>query len=316
MRNVRSSAKWYRKWAWQKRLEEVLLFRTGNYIFKGSARFFTYDLVDLNEQVVIDTQFDSSAQYGILLQGPIIPRLTALISTYYKRLYPDVPIVISTWAGSDLSEFTHQPSTNFQIVLSDLPGDAGPSNVNLQITSTRKGIQALKGFKCTHILKTRTDVLLQSPTFISYLHFMLNKGGETSIVFSSFNSFLFRLFSPSDQIQFGKTKNVEAFWDVDLVGKGTKFDFPEEYLFKNYLRKYDYRLDDTIDSYWDALGKFAVIADHEQLGQIWNKGTYSSLVYRWRSNNFPNSMTQLSTWMWESIRKNPNYLKSVAAKLK
>jgi hypothetical protein len=300
---------------WVKRLERILLFRAGNYFYRNSRRFYTFDLVDLNEQVGVDVQLDSSARYGILLQGPLIPNLTVLISSYYQRIYPGVPIVLSTWVGSDLSEFDNVSSANFQIVLSHRPSYSGPSNVNLQIESTRRGIQALNDYNCTHILKTRTDVLLQSPTFISYLHFMLNKGSEESIVFSSFNSFLFRLFSPSDQIQFGKFKNIEAYWGVELVTKETKFNFPEEYLFRKYLSGFDYSVDNTLGCYWDALSKFAVIADHEQLGQIWNKGTYTSLSFRWRSKVFPNNMTQISSWMWESFRKNPTYLQKIAAKL-
>ncbi len=310
------SAKWLKKSKWQKRLEEVILFRTGNYFFRYSRRFFSYDLVDLEEHVGGDSQFDSSARYGILLQGPVIPRLTKSISAYYERIYPDIPIVISTWADSDFADFAKSSSKNLKFVLSDLPSNPGPSNVNLQIISTRKGIEALKLQNCTHILKSRTDILLQSPTFISYLHFMLNKGYDNSIVFSSFNSFLFRLFSPSDQIQFGLVKNIEAFWDVELVARGTEFDFPEKYLFQNYIKRFGWHLDDTLDGYWKALSEFTVIADHEQLGQIWNKGAYTSLVFRWRSKIFPNSMTQLSAWKWEAIRENPAYLKGIKAKLK
>jgi hypothetical protein len=138
---------------------------------------------------------------------------------------------------------------------------------------------------------------------------MAEKGTEKAIVFSSFNSFIFRLFSVTDQIMFGSTSNMRKYWDVELPSTGTSVDFPEKFLFKRYLKLQGFDCVETLESYLDALRRFTVIADHEQLGQIWNKGAYTDLSYRWRGSSFPHAMSQLTTWMWELINNDDTYIK-------
>jgi hypothetical protein len=273
--------------------------------------FATYDIVELNHEANEVPLIKDHARVGIVIQGPIIPRTTLEICMFYKKIYPRVRIALSTWEGEDTDPFKGLQGERFAVIQSVKPVTPGPSNINLQITSTIAGINQLRDQGCTYILKTRTDTLLGNSSFLNYLMWMHCKGKQNALVFSSFNSFLFRLFSPSDQVMFGEVTDIARFWSIDLVPDDNEIDFPEKYLFKKYLESYGYKTHEDIKNYLTALRDYAVIADHEQLGQIWNKGAYTALNYRWRGEKFPNRMTQLSSWHWEMLQDELSYFEKL-----
>jgi hypothetical protein len=274
----------------------------------------TYDIVDVSKQGHL-MQIRPDESIGVVIQGPIFKQLTFKMCDYLIKTYPKVKVVLSTWENEDISEFKTLLGKNFEICQSKKPSNSGPSNINLQILSTVTGINALSKFECTHILKTRTDVFLGNPQFLNYLSWMKRKGEPRSIVFSSFNSFLFRLYSPTDQVMFGTTADMTRYWSIDLVDQQEFVDFPEKYLFQKYLKSNGFDASETFSSYLTSLRKFAVIADHEQLGQVWNKGVFTSLSYRWRGNTFPNFMSPISAWLWESIKNENPYLQELYDKI-
>jgi hypothetical protein len=273
--------------------------------------FATYDIVELNHEANKVPLIKDHARVGIVIQGPIIPRTTLEICAFYKKIYPQVRIVLSTWENEDTDPFKGLEDDLFAIIQSAKPKAPGPSNINLQIASTIAGINRLRDQGCNYILKTRTDTLLGNSSFLNYLIWMHSKGKQNALVFSSFNSFLFRFFSPSDQVMFGDVTDIARFWSIDLVSDDQEIDFPEGYLFKNYLELNGYETHEELTNYLIALRDYAVIADHEQLGQIWNKGAYTALNYRWRGEKFPNRMTQLSSWHWEMLQNELLYFEKL-----
>jgi hypothetical protein len=273
--------------------------------------FATYDIVELHHEANEVPLIKDHARVGIVIQGQIIPRTTLEICTFYKKIYPQVRIVLSTWEGEDTDPFKGLEDELFAIIQSVKPNAPGPSNINMQITSAIAGINQLRDQGCSHILKTRTDMLLGNSSFLNYLIWMHSKGKRHALVFSSFNSFLFRLFSPTDQVMFGEATDIAQFWSIDLVPNDKEIDFPEKYLFIKYLESYGYKTHDELNNYLTALRDYTVIADHEQLGQIWNKGAYTALNYRWRGEKFPNHMTQLSSWHWEMLQDELSYFEKL-----
>jgi hypothetical protein len=251
----------------------------------------------------------------VVIQGPVNIGTTLKFCNFLQRTYPEVRVVLSTWEGEDVSEFTSLLGANFIICQSSKPKDPGPSNINLQITSTAAGIKILNELGCTHILKTRTDIYLGNPQFLNYLSWIRGKGNPGAIVFSSFNSFLFRLFSPTDQVMFGTTADISSFWLIDLASGDEVINLPEKYLFQKFLRSRGFEPAESFFSYQKALKEFTVIADHEQLGQVWNKGVFTSLSYRWRGASFPNQMSPLSFWLWDLIKRDDPYVEKLLARL-
>ena len=277
--------------------------------------FATYDIIQLPRLSYVVPLIQDHARVGIVIQGPIISRSTLEICKFYKEIYPHVRIVLSTWEGEDTEPFLGLQDERFSVIQSAKPDSPGPSNINLQIKSSITGINHLKDKGCMHILKTRSDILLGNSSFLNYLIWMHSKGKEHALVFSSFNSFLFRLFSPTDQVMFGEASDIARFWSIELVPNDEEIDFPEKYLFKKYLESYNYKTHEELKNYLIALRDYTVIADHEQLGQIWNKGAFTALKYRWREEKFPNQMTQISSWHWEMLQNEFSYFEELNATL-
>jgi hypothetical protein len=285
--------------------QKALFVKILHKLFRASSErsnlIATYDVLDLSDQTDEVQIMKDTLKIGIVIQGPIMTRTTLEICKFYKRIYPKVQIVLSTWEKEDTDPFLALSNDSFSVIKNVKPDLSGPSNINWQITSTMSGINFLVDQGCTHILKTRTDILLGNFSFLNYLIWEHSKGKKHAVVFSSFNSFLFRLFSPSDQVMFGHATDIARFWSIDLVPEHQKIDFPEKFLFKKYLESCGYQTKEDFRNYLTALRDYTVIADHEQLGQVWNKGSFTTLNHRWRGEKFPNSMTQLSSWHWEML---------------
>jgi hypothetical protein len=277
--------------------------------------FMAFDILDVSSPGHHVSLLRDNLNIGIVIQGPIFPRATIEICKFYKKIYPDVYVVLSTWEGENTSEIEDLCDSRFIVIKSKKPDSPGQQNINMQIASSKAGIKHLVNFECTHILKTRTDILLGNSSFLNYLVWMHSKGKQNSLVFSSFGSCLFRLFSPTDQVVFGAAPDMERFWAIDLIPANQGIDMPEKYLFTKYIESHGHKTLETLDNYFVALRDFSVIADHEQLGQIWNKGAYTALNYRWRGEKFPNPMTQITSWHWELLQKDFSYLKKISSEL-
>lgn len=287
------------------------LFRSGN---TKTDLVATFDLIDISQQRAVDL-IESERDIGIVIQGPIVRGNTYEFCKFIQSTYPIVMIVLSTWEDEDVADFQQLLDANFQIIQSKKPEFAGPSNINMQIVTSRAGIALLENLGYAYILKTRTDIFLTSAQFLNYLIWVKGKGKSHAIVFSSFNSFLFRMYSVSDQVMFGKTRDISKFWNLNLVGPRNSIKIPEVYLFSEYLKSFGFHPEDNLTSYLLALADYAVIADHEQLGQIWNKGSFTSLNYRWRGKNFPHPMSQLSYWLWELANSDNSYIQNLYKKI-
>ena len=287
------------------------LFRSGN---SKADLIASYDLVDVSHQSQVGV-IHADSQIGIVIQGPVIEGNTLNFCKFIQVTYPEVHIVLSTWNDEDVSKFDVLKKPNFQIIQSQKPDFPGPSNINMQILTSRAGIELLEKIGCTQILKTRTDIFLTNAQFLNYLIWAQGKGKAHAIVFSSFNSFLFRLFSVSDQVMFGNTPDIAKYWKIDLVGEESSISIPEVFLFCKYINSLGFQPEENLDSYLAALAEYAVIADHEQLGQIWNKGTFTALNYRWRGKTFPHPMSPLSYWLWDLSRKDISYFQRLREKL-
>ena len=92
--------------------------------------------MELPHQAFMVPLIKDHAKVGIVIQGPIIPRTTLQICMFYKKIYPQVQIVLSTWESEDIEPFQRLQDERFAIIGSEKPDVSGPSNINLQITSS------------------------------------------------------------------------------------------------------------------------------------------------------------------------------------
>ena len=280
------------------------LYRIFKYINLKCSLIATYDLVDPERFLKFSRVKFINSGIGILVQGPIIKNTTRLNLRLLKNHYPNSYIVFSTWSDQDLRDLSDLEDGFFQIVLNDKPEYCGVSNINMQIASTKTGLAHLAKLNCTHVLKTRSDIIMIDSYALDYFMHQFNQTIEPRLVFSSYNSFLNRLYSVTDQIMFSTTELLMQFWDLDLVIKDQQINLVEEFLFTNYLSKRGFEPEYTIDSYLLALKDYANFVDHELIGQVWTKETYTSLTFRWRNYGQSDGLIEINSWKWKMLCEN------------
>ena len=157
------------------------------------------------KSIIRNSNIDSrNLRVGIVIQGQVIPTLTFRICERYKSLYPNANIVVSTWENQQTGDLEKIQQLGIYLIENEIPGFSGPGNINLQIASTKAGIEFCKEKNSDYILKNRSDTWLSSDYFLEYLSYMHETfaSANNKIIIPSYNSFLFRLYSPTDQIQF------------------------------------------------------------------------------------------------------------------
>ena len=133
------------------------------FIWQDNQKFFkqTYD-------------FDDTA---IVIQGPIFydNNYTAETFKLYRSIYPNVPIVISTWKGEANKNFRRECQENSIVLLeNEPPKDRGPWNVNMQLKSSFQGVSYVKeNTTAKFVLKTRTDQRINEFDFLVYFKNLL-----------------------------------------------------------------------------------------------------------------------------------------------
>lgn len=233
---------------------------------------------------------------SIVIQGPIFTQadFTLQCCKFYRTCYPELEIILSTWRTYSNTLLDNFRALGVKVILSDDPDMPGIYNVNRQIVSTNAGISAVSDSQ--FVLKTRTDILFNSSTFLETLinNYLAaeKKGYDNRIWITSFNTYLKRPFSFNDQVQFGRIKDLENFWNCSRDPKSSRevdlnknrnpeewslLEIAEVYLVRNYLNNINVNLPLTVEGSLVALRDYFVVFDEAMLGMYWLKTRMRSL---------------------------------------
>jgi hypothetical protein len=191
-----------------------------------SGKFFIFKLRRINSDNVFisDHPFlNSNKDVAIVMQGPVIKRANFTYETIklYRRIYPEITIILSTWINSDERILEDISRLNIDILRNEVPAFSGDSNINYQIKSTLAGLMALDGNKIKYALKTRTDQRIYTTSdYLTYMVSMLeafpvkSKYLQKRLVVSTLNMFRKRKYTVSDMFMFGTLSDMKFFWDV------------------------------------------------------------------------------------------------------
>ena len=165
---------------------------------------------------------------------------------FYKNKYHNCPVIISTWAGTNI-DFSELPK-NFKLLIAPLPSESGDQNINYQLVST---LNALDLVKTKYVIKMRGDEYWSYPENIyESIKLEPNKLHCSSVFFRAWQYCEYHM---SDHIIAGTTQNLITLftatkhnwnagrlnvskWKVD--GTFTRYihtHAPEERLTKSYL---------------------------------------------------------------------------------
>jgi len=265
---------------------------------------------------------------GIILQGPICrsQNFTYLTILRYLHHYPKCHIILSTWKTEKLGKFEKlsEKFPNLHILQLETPENSGPSNINYQIYSTREGLLKVKELGLEYVIKSRTDQCLYDAFALDKLRDAYQRystpGEINRITFLALNTFMFRLYGPSDMFQFGKTDQVINYWNVPhdvreneslqlgltSLREYSMNELCEVYVCANYLRRLGFQLDFTLKQNLTIFRDLFIILDASYVDLLWNKYTFKD--DRWAVQDFPNRSIEWNFALWNNLRENLDYI--------
>ena len=270
---------------------KIVLKLFSNIFYRISGKIITFKIYEKD----ISISYNIDDKVALIIQGNMLEDKFFLRQTIlnYRKLYPKILIVISTWADSDketIKEINKIP--NVKVLLNDYPQFYGIKNINLQIVSTVNALKYLKDNKFKYALKTRTDqrICQYDSNYIQiFVRIIINKSKNVSaikskLLFSTMNSFRDRYYPISDMFMFGNIEDMLVYWDCDLDIKSIqdiKIENDNQYFMRQgtaegylllkfmdrikYIPKWNKECSDSfIKTYFHPI-------DYEYLEQFWYK---------------------------------------------
>lgn len=272
---------------------------------KESNCYVTYNLYpkkaeNQNEWLYLEGEYNE--KWAVVLQGPIRTEENFTLETvrFYKKIYPKVKVIVSTWAGEDENAVKQlRKEENCIVVVNELPQYPGISNINYQIVSSKYGVEEAKKVGAQYVLKTRTDSRINMPGIFDVLselieEFVLDYSNQSKrIIF--FNAYLFLPFQEFGMFYAGSVDDMEKFFDAKLypptekveslgnvlLAKGVSYRQVFEkknalnYLTSQYFLKMGENVECNISEWWKILAKRTICLPVAFLRPLWPKYDYN-----------------------------------------
>ena len=182
---------------------------------------FKYQFSDSSWYPTLTYDFDDTA---IVIQGPIeyTNNFTAETLKLYRSIYPNAPIILSTWTDGATNSFRRVCKENSVVLLeSEPPKFPKPGNMNLQLKSSLEGVRYVKeNTSAKFVLKTRTDQRINYLNFLVHFKNLLKtfppKGDKLRERIIFLGSALTKNFPfhPHDFLSFGHVEDIFKLYDI------------------------------------------------------------------------------------------------------
>lgn len=237
---------------------------------------------------------------AIVMQGPIAARFDFTLETL--RLYGRIPHcrrILSTWEDTPDEHLAPLRAMGVDVVLCKKPPQPGLFNVNMQITSAARGVEAAVQGGAQWVLKTRTDQRLCAPNAVAFLvalatTFPVAPGFDQKhrIVGVGHGSLKYAPYHLSDQSVFGHAHDMAKYWSPVLreeplpahwprtlreiyanvpIGELCRHGAAESYLASRYLQRLGRPLQWTLEDSWQVFKDHFCVADHATTDFFWMK---------------------------------------------
>lgn len=221
---------------------------------------------------------------GLVIQGPVMGHITPMVLAANQRKFPFATRILSTWDTTPPALLDACAPYVDEIVTSPVPPFAGGLNAIMQRDSTWAGFAALARRGVAYAFKTRTDQSICGRIDMDNLLSLArvpvdgeDAGLRERIVFAPQYSWRFIPFHLTDQLQFGRVRDLLEFWqtrDESIAGvlplpAATPAHFlalctPESCILRCYLRRVGVGYDLSLASYWQVVAqRFALMPDAE-----------------------------------------------------
>lgn len=274
---------------------------------KSTECYVTYDFHPKKANHVNEWLYyagNNASSCCIVMQGPLRIEEDFTLETvrFYKKEYPNVLVIVSTWNGEDddtLLQLRKEP--NCVLIQNKLPESPGDGNINFQRVSSYYGMcEAIRHNK-KYVLKTRTDTRITMPGIFDSLVFMLKanpicEGSVQNERVIFFNASAFLPFNESGTFYFGEANDLKLMFSDkkaaeikykngyngnlfstnnityrQLFEKGSSLmDFP-----KFFFKEVGEKVECKIDLWWDICGRRAICLPVAYLRPLWVKYDYN-----------------------------------------
>jgi hypothetical protein len=241
----------------------------------------------------------SNARVGIVMQGPVLTQDSFTLETvrHYRAVLPNSPLVISTWQGQDEQLLRSLESEGAIVLLHPRPSEPGHNNINLQILSTRLGMEAAADLGVEYLVKTRCDARIYSPRFVDFALNLLRTfpvaegvAMHSRIAILDLATRTYVPNHPSDILMVGHRDDLLAYWNAPFSSiqgplhahrPGTRHGelwsqhIPEVYLCENFYERIGYPSLRSLEHWWQALADLFIVIDRTSIEHFWPKHAYA-----------------------------------------
>ncbi len=245
----------------------------------------------------------SAAAFAVLLQGPFFGDYTVATFAQLRKVYPSSILVLSTWVGEvppGSQQAGKLDSLGVYVVSSERPCVAGTQNTNLQLASTRAGLDFLAASNVDVVFKSRTDCRVEADMLALYdevqARYPVREGTTQSARIILARSYTRRglPYHAADMVMVGPLKSLRIYFDAPhrsetethaAIFQGWRaFSFydrlfsakgaaahVEQYLCIHYLERIGWQIRYTVADWHEVLARLFYVADDRQIGFRWKR---------------------------------------------
>lgn len=249
---------------------------------------------------------------AIVLRGQIVHenRYTERTLEFYRSVYPDTPIIVSTWKNEITDEFYAACQKNSVVLLKNIqPEIPGFCHLNYQLENAFQGVEYVrKNLNTKFISVMRTDQRLNRFDFLLHFRNLIQEfpplGDKLQgriLILSCWLATKYLPFSIADFLAFGFTDDIYKFYDLPRlqdVGEHQYFNshMPRFFKMREILRRATFKRFD-FSKHGKKLKKFNLMTNHFVDADIfWMKNFYRKYIS-------PLDETKLLETWWNFIRE-------------
>lgn len=257
--------------------------------------YMSFRIIPQDTSSIPNITYKIKKNLWIVLQGPLRADDDFSFNTvvYYKKMYPDAHVIVSTWDDEDEIEIHRIEEAGAEVLTSRRPEFGGHLNINYQLISSYVGIKYAYENGAQYICKTRTDQRLAKPHVIETIINLIelfppsekyNQKGRIAVASMNYGNLFFPYFM-SDFFYLGESEDMIKVFDGSLDDRepftmpqnsplkeySNQHYQPEITILCEYLTRIGFDCSISVKKYWEAIKECMVCVDFKFLDLLWPK---------------------------------------------